>query len=104
MQIEDGGDDCAVEKLKREDDFMQIDFWCDCDNGIDRFEEEDNTDGWLVDDAVLDCDAIDMQIEEEGDNCALERLKGEEDFLQIDSWCDCDNGIDKFEEEDNADG
>ena len=77
MQFEKEGDDCTVVRLKDEEDFLQVDFWCDCDNAIDRFEEEDNTDGWLVDDAVLDCDAIDMQIEEEGDNCALERLKGE---------------------------
>ena len=77
MQFEKEGDDCTVVRLIGEEDLLQIDFWCDCDNGIDRFEEEDNTDGWLVDDAVLDCDAIDMQIEEEGDNCALERLKGE---------------------------
>ena len=61
MQIEEEGDDCAVERLKGEEHFMQIDFWCDSDNGIDRFIEDDNTDG-------LDCDAIDMQIEEEGDD------------------------------------
>ena len=45
-----------------------------------------------------------MQIEEEGDECELARLNGEEDLVQIDSCCDCDNGIDRLEEEDNTDG
>ena len=40
----------------------------------------------------------------EGDDCAVERMQSEECFLQIDSWCDCDNEIDKFEEDDNTDG
>ena len=68
MQIEEEGDDCAVERLKGEEHFMQIDFWCDSDNGIDRFIEDDNTDDSFWKDDGLDCNAIDMQIEEEGDD------------------------------------
>ena len=52
MQSEEEGDDCAVEGLKGEEDFLQIDSWSDCDNGIDRFEEEDKTDGWFWKDNV----------------------------------------------------
>ena len=104
MQSEEEGDDCAVEGLKGEEDFLYIDSWCDCGTCIDRFDEEDNTDGSFWKDDGLDCDAIDMQSEKEGDDCAVEGLKGEDDILQIDSWCDCDTCINRFDEEDNTDG
>ena len=68
MQIEEEGEDCAVERLKVEEHIMQIDFWCDCDNGIDRYEEEDCADGRFWKDDGFDCDVIDMQIEEVGDD------------------------------------
>ena len=84
--------------------FLQIDSWCDCDTCIDRFDEEDNTEGRFWKDDGLDWDAIDMQFEKEGDDCTVVRLIGEEDLLQIDFWCDCDNGVDRYEEEDSADG
>ena len=48
------GDDSVVEWLKGEEDS-----WCDCD-GIDRFEEDVNSDGWFWKYDGLDCDAIDM--------------------------------------------
>ena len=104
MQSEEEGEDCTVEGLKGEEDFLQIDSWCDCDTCIDRFDEENNTEGRSCKDDGLDCDAIDMLSEEEVDDCAVEGLKGEEDFLQIDPWCECDNSTDRFEEEDNIDG
>jgi len=47
-------DDCVVERLKGEEDS-----WCDCD-GIDKCEEEVNSDGWFWKDDGLDCDANDM--------------------------------------------
>ena len=54
MYIEEEGDDSVVERLKCEADFLEI------DSSSDRFEEEDNTDGWFWKDDGLDCDAIDM--------------------------------------------
>ena len=95
--------------LKGEEDtfvFLYIDA-CDGNKLIDIFEQEEDANGWFWKDEGLYCNVMDtFEKEEDINDDAISMLKDEEysvDFLNIGDEIDCDNVVDRLEENEHSD-